>query len=504
MKKSFIRRPFVYVPIVVVIILIIFVVVFRGSSTKYETTIAKRGNFKLEVSASGRVVAKDRADLGFEQNGKISAIYAKVGDSVKVGSPIASIENADLKAELAQKSANLAKEQAKLASLLQGTRPEQLVIDKQNFADSSKAMIIAMRSAYAIAEGAMLNNADTMFTNGNSVNPTLKINAQSYNEQRDMEGRRQQITERLKAWKDAMTNITDTTNTKQIDNARVAAESAFTLMKTFSDKLSYITNNIYEGNSGLSQSTIDSYKNSANVLGTNIASALETYQTASTAWNKYKAGLDLSLAGATKEDIVAEQAQVQSAMADVEAARSKLAKSIIFAPFDGIITKADGKIGEIISPNTSLFSVMSTSTFEIESYVPEVHIANIKAGDKASVILDAYGEDVIFNALVYSVDPAETIKDGVSTYKVTLVFKDNDPRIKSGMTASVKITTLEKNDTIVVPQGFIKMIDGKKTVTILNGKNKTTVPVVTDGLSALGQSEIVQGLAGGETLILEK
>jgi multidrug efflux pump subunit AcrA (membrane-fusion protein) len=140
MKKSFIRRPFVYVPIVVVIILIIFVVVFRGSSTKYETTIAKRGNFKLEVSASGRVVAKDRADLGFEQNGKISAIYAKVGDSVKIGSPIASIENADLKAELAQKSANLAKEQAKLASLLQGTRPEQLVIDKQTIATTDTAV----------------------------------------------------------------------------------------------------------------------------------------------------------------------------------------------------------------------------------------------------------------------------------------------------------------------------------------------------------------------------
>ena len=504
MKKSFKRRPLIYISCAIVVVIIIVVAIFSGSSKKYETTIAKRGSFKLEVSASGRVVARDRADLGFEQNGKISTIYAKVGDPVKKGSPIASIENADLRAELAQKSANLAKEQAKLASLLQGTRPEQLVIDKQNYTDSSKAFVIAMRSSYATAEGAMLNYADTMFTNGNSVNPVLKINAQSYNEQRDTEGKRQQITEKLKAWKDAMNSITDTTNAKQIDNARIAADSAFTLIKTFSDKLSYITNNIYEGNSGLSQTTIDSYKNSANVLSTNIASALETYQTASTAWNKYKASLDLSLAGATKEDITAEQAQVQSAMADVEASRSKRATSIIFAPFDGIVTKADGKIGEIISPNTSLFSVMSTSTFEIESYVPEVHIANIKTGNKASVTLDAYGEDVIFNAEVYSVDPAETIKDGVSTYKVTLVFSDNDSRIKSGMTASVKITTLEKSDTIVVPQGFIKIIDGKKTVTILNGKTKTTVPVVTDGLSALGQSEIVQGLAGGETLILEK
>lgn len=504
MKKSFIRRPFVYIPSAIIIIIIIAIIVFGSSGTKYETTVAKRGSFKLEVSASGRVVAKDRADLGFEQNGKISMIYVKVGDSVKKGSQIASIENSDLRAELAQKNAILAKEQAKLASLLQGTRPEQLIIDKQNYTDSSKAMMIAMRSSYATAEGAMLNNADLIFTNGNSVNPTLKVSAQSYNEQRDIETKRQQISERLRDWKNAISNITDSTDAKQINNARIAAETAFTTMKAFSDKLGYIINNIYESNSGLSQSTIDSYKNATNLLSSNIASALETYQTASTAWNKYKASLDLSLAGATKEDIIAEQAQVQSAIADVEAARSKLSKSIIVSPFDGVITKSDGKIGEIISPNSSLFSIMSTSTFEIESYVPEVHIANIKPGNKASVTLDAYGEDVIFNAEVDSVDPAETIKDGVSTYKITLVFKDNDPRIKSGMTASVKITTLEKSDTIVVPQGFIKIVNGKKTVTILNGKNKTTVPVVTDGLSALGQAEIVQGLAGGETIIIEK
>ena len=50
------------------------------------------------------------------------------------------------------------------------------------------------------------------------------------------------------------------------------------------------------------------------------------------------------------------------------------------------------------------------------------------------------------------VDPAETIIDGVATYKTTLQFTDEDVRIKSGMTANVDITGLEKKDVLAVPQ----------------------------------------------------
>lgn len=504
MKKTLSKHPFLYSGIAIVVLIVIALFVFRNSGTNYETMTVERKDFKIEVAASGRVVAHDRADLGFEQNGKISSIYVKVSDTVKKGLTIASIDNADLRADLAQKQAILAREQAKLSSIVQGTRTEQLNIDSQNFIDSSRSLLVAMRAAYVASEGAMLNYVDTLFTNGNSVNPTIILRTQSYNEQKDIEEKRLRITEKLSQWKNTLSLITDTTDETKINNARDIAVSTFDSMKTFVDKLSYIANNNFPGNSGLTQSQIDVYRNAVNVADANITSANETFQTADTSWSKYRATLSLSKAGSTKQDIIAQSAQVDSALADVAVSRSKLSKSIIIAPFDGIITRVDGKIGEIVSPNTSLFSIMSTSTYEIESYVPEVHIANITPGNKVSVTLDAYGTDIIFNAEVISIDPAETIKDGVSTYKVTMKFTDHDPRIKSGMTASVKIITKEKADTIVIPQGFIKTNNTGKYVTILKDNKKIQIPVVTDGLSALGQSDIIEGLSGGEVIIIEK
>ena len=54
-------------------------------------------------------------------------------------------------------------------------------------------------------------------------------------------------------------------------------------------------------------------------------------------------------------------------------------------------------------------------------------------GDNANITLDAYDSDVVFGARVTSIEPAETIVDGVATYKTTLQFNKKDRRVRSGM-----------------------------------------------------------------------
>ena len=53
--------------------------------------------------------------------------------------------------------------------------------------------------------------------------------------------------------------------------------------------------------------------------------------------------------------------------------------------------------------------------------MPEADIAKVAIGDLASSTLDAYGSYVDFPAQVTMIDPAETVIEGVPTYKVTLV-----------------------------------------------------------------------------------
>jgi HlyD family secretion protein len=148
-------------------------------------------------------------------------------------------------------------------------------------------------------------------------------------------------------------------------------------------------------------------------------------------------------------------------------------------------------------------SVISANNFQVESYIPEINISFIKVGDPADTTLDAYGSEVIFPAKVVTIDPAETIKDGVSTYRVVLEFNANDDRIKSGMTGNTVITTAKKQNVISVPQGMVTIKDGKKTVSVKKGDSIVEVTVETGSVSSSGNIEILSGLADGDVVIIK-
>jgi multidrug efflux pump subunit AcrA (membrane-fusion protein) len=134
--------------------------------------------------------------------------------------------------------------------------------------------------------------------------------------------------------------------------------------------------------------------------------------------------------------------------------------------------------------------------------VPEADIAKIKIGDSAKVTLDAYGSDTYFPARVTKIDPAETMVEGVATYKAILQFAENDQRIRSGMTANMDIETAKKEGVLVVPQrAVIRKIDGSYRVQIFKDEQTSEERTVAVGLRGSdGNIEVVSGLSEGEKI----
>jgi len=110
--------------------------------------------------------------------------------------------------------------------------------------------------------------------------------------------------------------------------------------------------------------------------------------------------------------------------------------------------------------------------------------------------------DTIFAASVVSIDPSQTQKDGVATYKTTLQFTSDDKNLKDGMSANVVIITNKKENVISIPQGLLKIKDGKKIVTVKNGENIIEKEVQIGDISSSGQVEIISGLNEGDILPL--
>jgi multidrug efflux pump subunit AcrA (membrane-fusion protein) len=148
-------------------------------------------------------------------------------------------------------------------------------------------------------------------------------------------------------------------------------------------------------------------------------------------------------------------------------------------------------------------SVHGGENFKAESFIPEADIAKIQLGDRADITLDAYGQYTIFGAHVTFIDGAETMIEGVPTYKTILDFDKVDSRIKSGMTANIDIIANERINVLTVPSRAIIDENGVRGVRVLRSDKKTYdfVPVEIGIKGSDGKTEIIDGIEVGDEVV---
>jgi RND family efflux transporter MFP subunit len=213
--------------------------------------------------------------------------------------------------------------------------------------------------------------------------------------------------------------------------------------------------------------------------------------------------LIIKKSGNSRQDIETQQAIVRGAEARVRLQRWQYQKTLITAPFAGIVAKIDARLQETVAANKEVVSVIGSGSFAIEAFIPEADISKVKTGDIAEVTLDAYQKDAIFSARVATIDTIETIIEGVTTYKVKLVFENEDSRIRSGMTANINIIGESKSDAIVVPERAIKRSGKGKIVRVVKEGGVIEERSVETGIrGANGQTEVITGLSEGEIVVI--
>lgn len=542
--KKFFKKPVIIILILAAVFAAAGFYFYQRSKQKsfYEFEVVKRGDILQEVSVTGRVKAAQSVDLAFETGGKIASVKTAVGNKVTNGQILASMENGSLSAQLAQAQATLQKEEAAFAQLEAGTRPEEIQIAQtavtnaeKSLTDTQNNLIIVknkaavdlnnlyddikdiLNSAYVDADDAVNKQTIGMFTYENSINPQLTFLTDSQSTS-DAQSKRWMAGSHLAQLKSEIDNLSN--SQADLDNAVIQAGNHLTVILDFLNALGNALNNA----ANLTQSTLTSYKYNVNLGRTNVATTLTSVttqkqsianqkitnqnniNTAETSLNTAKNNLAstkdnliLKLAGPTTEQTAAQQAQVKYAIANIQNYAAQLTKTIIRSPLNGIIIKQDLKLGEIITANTPQISILSEAKFEVEANIPEADIAKVKIGDSTNITLDAYGNDVIFKTKVISIDPAETMVEGVATYKTVFQFDREDERIKSGMTANIDIQTAKRTDILVVPQRAIIQKGIDRFVIVDKGNNQTEEKNVTIGLKGIdGNVEIIDGLKEGD------
>lgn len=486
---------------VVAIIIVAYFLFFRGSSvSKFDYAVATVGDVVERVSATGKISPVDKADLAFEKNGRVTSIKVKVGDPVKKGDLIATL---DMSSDLA----SLASAEAKLADLTRGLNDPELALEQSKVKTASVALvnakqdaINAVRTALTQTQSALYNYTDTFFDNPQSVNPTINIQTSSESIKNEIGTERLNVTNSLNKWKQELSAIGSPDDALKLI---VNVNSYEIIVKNFMDKLSSIVNNLNTSSSGLSRTVVDSYITSMNSGLSTLNQALTSISTAKTALENATSNYDqvynnflLRKSGSSAETIAAQRSAV-------DIYRAELMKDKLFSPIDGIITKVEPDLGEFVSPGTISFAVISNGEYKVEAYIPEADIAKISIGDYASTTLDAYDQSVDFPVVVYAIDPAETVLEGVPTYRVTFKFVNKDQRIRSGMTANLDIKTNESRGVVTVPTRAVVGKGNSRSVRIVSadGKSFTSVPIKVGLKGSDGTTEIISGVVAGDKVV---
>lgn len=466
---------------------------------------------------------------------------------------------ATAQARLLQEEAALRQQQITLEELQRGTRIEEIRIAETTVENAEKDLADAQASllstqakadvdlanvyddvsdtlndAFNKADDALYKQTDELFTN--ATKPRFAFTSLDAQAVADAENLRLSAEAEV----DTLKIMIDTLPVGQydaLDTAMKDAENSLIVVRNYLARtldavdrianLSDTTIATYEGNIDTARSNMNTALTNINTVEQAVAAqkALNTSNNttadgvvndAQSALRAAERNLELKRAGTTQEQIQAQETKVEQAEANVAAQKAQvsrehanvagaladLATAEIQAPFDATVTDVTISVGEIVSANTTVISLIAEEELEIEALIPEADITKVQVSNKAKLTLDAYGDDVLFDAIVTDIHPAAALTDGVATYKTTLVLQDPSVVVKAGMTADIDIITAQRGNAIAVPQRAVIFTDGRRIVRILNNTGTVEEREVETGIIGnRGLIEIVSGLQEGERVV---
>lgn len=464
------------------VLLVAGLLIFKvGGNGEVATVSPTTGDLVRIVKISGKVIPKESVNLSFEISGTIASVSREVGSVVNKGSLLARIDASSISAEVLKAEAELNLALAGLEKL-DGAGVYEAQID-----NAKRAVIQNILNTRAVSDDAVYKKADQLFINIHSGFPEIYGDPSGHRDLRDsVNTSRREMDQMFEDWR-ALTaglSISTYTEEKLAKSREYAAAVAL-----YTSRVSQAAN-LFEESDLLSQTTIDGYK-------TTMTSAETTLNTATQSLISSEENLKNLLL-----EVPVQVARVESARATLSNVKSELSKTSLSSPINGVVSRQDAKVGQTVSANAEIISVISRE-LEIESFVPEVSISGVKVGNTASVTLDAYGEREKFSASVVHIDPAETIRDGVSTYKVRLTLRDQSEKVRSGMTANINIETFRKSAVLLIPERTVVTEGAETFVYILSADGKKEKTSVTIGeRDSSGSVELLSTLPEGARLVM--
>jgi len=206
--------------------------------------------------------------------------------------------------------------------------------------------------------------------------------------------------------------------------------------------------------------------------------------------------------------------RVAQAKAGVTRTRDILAKTEIVAPIDGVVSRLQVRLGEMVvigiqnQPGTTLMTVSDLSAINAEIKVAEADVLRVAVGQSARVTLEAVpGREFTGRVVEVGASALPIVGTGaaVREFKVVVRLDQPDPGLRPGLTCDAEVLTAERTGVLTVPLQSVVLRpgpDGKERAGVFQAKDGKAV-FVPAKTGIIGGLDIeIEGVADGTPVIV--
>jgi len=200
--------------------------------------------------------------------------------------------------------------------------------------------------------------------------------------------------------------------------------------------------------------------------------------------------------GVSLQDYEVARAEVDQYDADIALLDAQLEKTLVRAPFSGVVGLRQVSLGSYLSPGTPIVNLVSVQPIKIEFSVPEKYSTAVRPGSNVNFKLD--GMDSALPARVEAREPQ------IDPDTRTLTFKASAPnpggRILPGAFANVEVSLQEYDAALLIPtEAVVPELNGKSVFLYRNGKAESVT--IETGIRRNEMIQVLEGVEQGDTII---
>lgn len=194
-----------------------------------------------------------------------------------------------------------------------------------------------------------------------------------------------------------------------------------------------------------------------------------------------------------------DRANLAAARAQLDQLQTRLGFTVITAPISGVITERRLLAGDVVGPQTRLFSIADLGTLIVRLPISELDVGGMREGETVELRMDALPTQT-FTGRIRRVFPTADTTNRLVPVEVVLQG-EGARRARPGYLARVTFNLDERTDALLVHANAVVGTAGAEAVFVVEEGQAIRRPIVT-GMRQVDQVEVLSGLVEGESIIV--